>query len=84
MTTVHHWEFHNGIDPVNPGSEWPTVLPRGWTCWVYPNNNREFEQWMKEHCPTTECHHRFNSGDPMWTVRITDEGEATLFTLKFL
>ena len=34
--TVHHWEFHNGVDPINPGSKWPMVPPRSWTCWVYP------------------------------------------------
>ena len=81
--TVHHWEHHNGIDPINPGSKWPMVLPRSWTCWVYPSDDREFEQWMATNCPTAECTHRFNSGDPMYTVSIKDEQEATIFTLRW-
>jgi hypothetical protein len=83
MTSVQHWEFHNGVDPINPGSLWPMVPPRGWTCWVYPDNDREFEVWMQEHCPTAECIHRFNSGDPMYTVYIHDERECMLFKLKY-
>jgi hypothetical protein len=82
--SVHHWEFHNGVDPINPGSQWPMVLPRSWTCWVYPSDDREFEQWMHNNCPTADCTHRFNSGDPMYTVSIKDEQEATIFTLRWL
>ena len=80
---VFHWEFHNGVDPINPGSRWPMVPPRSWTCWAYPDNDREFETWMAEHCPTAECTHRFNSGDPMYTVSITSDQEATIFQLKW-
>lgn len=83
MTTVHHWTFHDGIDPINPGSQWPMVPPRSWTCWVYPENDREFEQWMETNCPTAECIHRFNSGDPMYTVRITNDKEAMVFQLRW-
>ena len=83
-TVVHHWEFHNGVDPINPGSQWPMVPERGWTCWVYPQDNREFEDWMSKNCPTADCAHRFNSGDPMYTVKIKDDKEATVFQLKWL
>lgn len=82
-TSVHHWQFHNGVDPINPGSQWPMVPPRGWTCWVYPADDHEFEQWMKTNCPTADCTHRFNSGDPMYTVRISDEHECMMFKLMF-
>ena len=84
MTTVRHWQFNNGVDPVNPGSPFSMVLPRCWTCWVYPDDDLLFEQWMITHCPTADFTHRFNGGNPMWTVTITDDGEASLFTLKFL
>ena len=83
-TLVHHWSFHNGIDPINPGNPYgETVLPRGWSCWVYPEDDHDFEIWMARHCPTADYTHRFNSGDPMWTVNISDDKEATLFTLKY-
>lgn len=82
-TSVHHWQYHNGVDPINPGSRWPMVPPRSWTCWVYPEEDREFEEWMATHCPTAECIHRFNSGDPMYTVKIGDDSECMLFKLRF-
>ena len=81
--TVHYWEFHNGVDPINPGSQWPSVPPRSWTCWVYPADDQEFEDWMAVHCPTADYSHRFNSGDPMYTVSITDDNECMLFKLKW-
>jgi hypothetical protein len=84
MTTVHHWQFHNGIDPVNPGSQWPLVPTRGWTCWVYTSDRAEFEHWMQENCPDSECSYKFNSGNPMYTVRINDDKECMLFKLRWL
>jgi hypothetical protein len=84
-TSVHYWEFHNGVDPINPGNQFgETVLPRGWTCLVYPEDDRKFEEWMTRMCPTAEVTPRFNSGDPMWTVNITDDKEATVFQLRWL
>jgi hypothetical protein len=83
--SVHHWSFHNGVDPINPGNQFgETVLPRGWTCWVYPENDNEFEEWMTRTCPTTDICHRFNSGNPMWTVYIKDDIEATVFQLMWM
>lgn len=83
-TLVHHWRFNDGVDPINPGNPYgETVLPRSWSCWVYPENDHEFEIWMARNCPTADYTHRFNSGDPMWTVSIIDDKEATLFTLKY-
>ncbi len=83
-TVVHHWRFENGVDPVNPGSQWPSIPLRGWYCWVYPEDNQEFESWMARMCPTTDITHRFNSGDPMYTVYISNDTEATLFQLKWV
>ena len=83
-TSVHHWRFNDGVTPINPGNPYgETILPLGWTCWVYPKDDSEFEKWMTRMCPTAEICHRFNSGDPMWTVLITDEKEATMFTLMW-
>jgi hypothetical protein len=87
-TTVHHWSFHDGVTPINPGDcrkrLGETVLPRGWTCWVYPEDNHEFEIWMTRMCPTADFTPRFNSGDPMWTVNISNDKEAVLFQLKWI
>jgi hypothetical protein len=84
-TIVNHWTFHNGIDPINPGNPFGEIIvPRGWTCWVYPEDDHEFEDWMHRMCPTAECTRRFNSGDPMTTVNISDDKEAMLFQLRWL
>jgi hypothetical protein len=84
-TVVHHWRFNDGVTPINPGNQFgETILPRSWTCWVYPEDNHEFEIWMTRMCPTADFTPRFNSGDPMWTVDITDDKEATLFQLRWM
>ena len=83
-TAVHHWRFEDGVTPINPGNPFGEMtVPRGWYCWVYPENDHEFEKWMFTNCPTADCTHRFNGGDPMYTVSITDPQEATLFQLKY-
>lgn len=84
-TKIHHWSFNDGVTPINPGNPFgETVLPRGWSCWVYPEDNHEFEIWMTRMCPTADFTPRFNSGDPMWTVNIADDKEATLFQLRWM
>lgn len=84
-TTVRHWRFEDGKTVPNPGSKWTMGPPvRGWYCWVYPADDREFETWMSENCPTADCTHRFNSGNPMYTVYIVDDKEAMLFQLRWL
>lgn len=84
-TSVHYWKFHNGVDPFIPGNPFEEVIPlRGWTCWVYPEDDRKFEEWMLRMCPTAEVTHRFNSGDPMYSVSILDDTEATVFRLMWL
>jgi len=84
-TLVHHWAFNDGVTPINPGNPFgEIVLTRGWSCWVYPEDDREFEEWMARMCPTTEWTHRFNSGDPMYTVNIIKDSEATAFQLRWM
>lgn len=81
---IHNWRFEDGETVPNPGS--PYALdppPRGWYCCMYPNNDAEFRSWMEQCCPTADIIHRFNSGDPMWTVYIKDDREAMLFKLKW-
>lgn len=84
-TTIHHWRFEDGKTVPNPDSRWKMdPPPRGWYCWVYPQSDDDFVQWMEQHCPTADHTFRFNSGDPMHTVYIKDDTEAMLFTLKWL
>lgn len=83
-TSIQHWQFHDGVTAINPGNRFGEIVPpRSWTCWVYPDDDREFEEWMTRMCPTAEWTHRFNSGDPMYTVTITKDSEATAFQLKW-
>ena len=82
---VNYWRFDDGNKPINPGNPFGEIcVPRGWYCWVYPENDEEFADWMSRMCPTAEVTHRFNSGDPMWTVYIHDDTEVTLFQLRWL
>lgn len=84
---IHHWRFEDGETSPNAGHPNPELVmdppPRGWYCWMYPSNDEEFSSWMTQCCPTAEITHRFNSGDPMWTIYISDENEAVLFKLKW-
>lgn len=86
--SVHHWRFEDGTTSPNAGHPIKELIldppPRGWYCWVYPKDDRAFEEWMTRICPTADICHRFNSGDPMWTVYIKDDVEATVFQLMWM
>ena len=83
--SIQHWQYHDGVTPINPGNPFGEIVPpRGWTCWAYPEDNNEFEDWMAKNCPTADCTFRFNSGNPMWTVNITEEKEAMIFQLRWM
>lgn len=57
----------------------------GWHCWVNPEDDEEFEQWMKQNMTGKyDCTFRFNSGSPMYTVTITKDEDATLFKLTWM
>ena len=88
---VHYWQFQNGEPEPVPESLkklYPTGYregpPKGWFCWAYPNDDRAFEEWMNRCCPTADFTHRFNGGDPMYTVLITNDKEAMLFQLAWV
>jgi hypothetical protein len=89
--SVHHWRYDDGWhdipsillkDKNQPGREFREEIV-GWHCWVYCNNHNEFIDWMEEHCPGADCTARFNSGNPMVTVNITNKDEAAYFMLNF-
>ncbi len=86
-TLVHHWRFEDGklrSESFGSGiSRTIDPIPRGWYCWVYPADDSDFEEWMEKNCPNVDFTFRFNSGDPMYTVYIKEEKEATLFQLKW-
>jgi hypothetical protein len=86
--SVHHWRFEDGKTSPNAGHPIKELIldpsPRGWYCWVYPEDDRAFEEWMTRICPTADMCHRFNSGNPMWTVYIKDDVEATVFQLMWM
>lgn len=87
---VHHWRYDDGwLDvpavlrkPNEPAREFREEVV-GWHCWAYCDDHHEFIRWMEEHCPNSDCTPRFNSGDPMVTVNITDKDEAAYFVLNF-
>lgn len=83
--SVHHWRFEDGKTCPNPGSQWSIdPPPQGWYCWVYTDQTHEFREWMTRMCPKADCVNRFNSGNPMTTVYITDDKEATVFQLMWM
>ena len=86
--SVRHWRFEDGETCPNPtlpkGRGRLDPPPRGWYCWVYPKDDSAFVDWMERMCPTADVTHRFNSGDPMWTVYIKEDSEATTFQLRWM
>lgn len=63
----------------------PVDVVTGWSCWVYAATDLDFTKWMKENMTGEyDAIYRFNSGDPMYTVFIKEDVDATLFKLKFL
>ena len=82
---VHHWRYELGeSDDSVAGVLYHSDIPRGWYCWAYPDDRREFEQWMKTNCPSSYITHKFNSGDPMTLVYIKNHEEATSFKLQWM
>lgn len=72
---IRHWSLLN--DP----EKFKTAR---YYCWVSPvQPDYDFKGWMAQHCPTANCEFRFNSGDPIYTVSITDEKEALIFKLQW-
>ena len=85
-TSVRYWRYETGESRhENQYSALVHMDPpaKGWYCWVYAADAKEFSSWMEECCPGAELIYRFNSGDPMISVYIQDEQEAILFRLKW-
>jgi hypothetical protein len=84
---VHHWRFEDGevrsYNHEHGVIDTPDPMPRGWYCWVFPQDNDDFIGWMNTYCPTADRTFRFNSGNPMHSVYISDDAEAVLFSLKY-
>lgn len=83
---IRHWRYEDGKD-LSIGSFKTEPSAAGWYCWAYPNKNKEFETWMETTYGNDENRarwdHRFNSGDPMYTVYFRDESDAMLFRLRW-
>jgi hypothetical protein len=74
---IHYWTDHPRTDPNG------TVK---WYCWVYVYGDEEtaFDDWVRSHFTTGDkATRRFNSGNPMTEVTITNEEVAMLFKLTF-
>jgi len=89
---VHHWRYEDGwrlVPPVlrkegEPEKEFNEEIV-GWHCWVYADDNKDFEKWMRKNMKGKyDCTFRFNSGDPMHTVWIREDEDATLFKLTWM
>ncbi len=88
---VFHWHYSDGWRTI------PEILREkygiekefdkdlvGWHCWAYSDDDHEFEQWMKDNMTGEyDCTRRFNSGDPMTTIIIRKDEDATLFKLMW-
>lgn len=92
---VNNWRYENGwqdIPVILQDKNGPITNTKffneeivGWHCWVYPSNDVDFEGWMKQNMKGDyDCTFRFNSGNPMFTVLITDDEDATLFKLTWM
>lgn len=92
-TRVQNWRYDDGWYDI------PVVLREkyggqekefreeliGWHCWVYAGDDAEFNDWMEKNMKGSfDCTFRFNSGDPMHTVTIKDNEDATLFKLTWM
>ena len=88
-TSVYNWRYETGepefvgMSRIYP-SGYRASVPKGWYCTVYTTENEGFEKWMDASCPSGQYTHRFNGGDPMYTVYIPHEADASVFALKWL
>lgn len=84
---IHHWRYEDGSDG-------RLGIDPGWYCWVYmpretimsdrTDCRNQFEAWVEEFLPSADIAWRFNSGDPMFTLYIADDAEATLFCSRWM
>lgn len=92
---VRHWKYDDGYHPLpadftrkNSAATNTVFFNKeivGWHCWFYPSDNTDVEAWMKQNMTGKyDCTFRFNSGDPMYTILITKDEDATLFKLTWM
>lgn len=84
---IEHWRYEDGWHPVisllrkDPKLEFefdPSY--QGWFCWVYPDSDEAFEKWAKDNFQHTySLDHRFNGGNPMYTLVIHNKNDAATF-----
>lgn len=84
QVNVRHWRYEDG---------WRNILHTetkefredivGWHCRAYADS--DFEKWMEQNMKGQyDCTFRFNNGDPMYTIHICDNEDATLFKLTWM
>lgn len=99
QVSVEHWRYEDGWSAIPyilqdknvPADTRPTKefdpADIGWRCWIYTHDyaNVDIDTWMKKNMTGEyECIHRFNSGNPMHTIFITSDEDATLFKLTWM
>ena len=92
-TLVRHWHYNDGFRAIpevllqhygDIKSEYSEEF-KGWHCWVYSSHEDQFEEWMEKNMTGEyDCSFRFNGGNPMYTVTIKEDVDATLFKLKWI
>lgn len=91
---VRAWRYEDGmrdipkslLDPYGPttNTKFFDRDLKGWHCSVW-GAEKEFEDWMRNNMRGRyDCTFRFNSGNPMHTVIIRDDQDATLFKLTWV
>ena len=82
---ISYWAYHDGVTREGGTEEYPHIPKKGWSCWAYASHvKEEFEEWMSTCMKGNyECIHRFNSGDPMFTIHIDEDEDAMLFKLRW-
>lgn len=76
--SVDNWECRKGSDD-------PRLLGKTfWVCRAFANDYDMFAEWMDIHCPTAAWVYRYNSGNPAFSINISDEDEATIFKLTWI
>jgi hypothetical protein len=82
---VCYWDYSDGYGRHNIDPLFFCEEDKGWSCWVYTDDNYEFLDWMSSNMKYEySAVPRYNSGDPMLTVKITNAEDASLFKLMFV
>jgi hypothetical protein len=89
---IFNWRYEDGWSDISPFFMTPGGPVKefredmvGWFCHAYTDNHWEFEKWMKANmCGKYDATQRFNSGNPMITVWIADDQDASIFKLRWV